>query len=174
MGLLIKRPRAGPLVMAAVRAVLLVLLVLPGALGTGTPAAAQSGSQAPKKTSLGIQTATATHRFTVEVARTPRQHSQGLMYRRRLAADTGMLFIYSQTQLVVMWMKNTLIPLDMLFIAADGTIKHIAERAVPHSRESISSGQPVLAVLEINGGMASRLKIRVGDRVSHSAFGTGK
>lgn len=95
------------------------------------------------------------------------------MYRRRLGRDAGMLFIYRPPEQVAMWMKNTLIPLDMLFIAADGRIVKIVQRTVPRSLESIPAGQPVSAVLELNGGTSARLKLAVGDRILHPAFGTG-
>jgi acetoin utilization protein AcuC len=108
--------------------------------------------------------------FDIELAASPQQQSQGLMYRQNLAADAGMLFLYRPAREVSMWMKNTLIPLDMLFIAEDGIVVKIAERTVPLSLTTISSGERVRAVLEINGGMASRLGIRPGDRVVHPAF----
>src|SRR3546814_13522615 len=88
------------------------------------------------------------------------------MYRDHLAADAGMLFVYSQPRRVSMWMKNTLIPLDMLFIAPDGRIESIVKRAVPHSLATISSRGKVRAVLELNGGTVDRLGIRPGDRRS--------
>jgi hypothetical protein len=107
------------------------------------------------------------------VARTAAQHAQGLMYRRRLAADTGMLFIYDKPEPARFWMKNTYIPLDMVFIAPDGRISSIAERTVPLSLELVTSNQPVIGVLELNGGTASRLGIRAGDRVIFPALGAG-
>lgn len=110
------------------------------------------------------------HSFRVEVARTAEERAIGLMYRRHLDGDAGMLFDFQRDGPVSMWMKNTLIPLDMLFIAGDGRIVHIAQRTVPHSLEPISPGRPVRAVLELNGGTASRLGIAVGDRVVHSIF----
>ncbi|MDA8231061.1 MAG: DUF192 domain-containing protein [Magnetospirillum sp.] len=116
----------------------------------------------------------AKHAFSVEVATTPAQHSQGLMYRRELAADAGMLFDFGDPQDVSMWMKNTFIPLDMVFIADDGRIVGITQRAVPQSLAIIASPQPVRAVLEINGGRASSLGIRVGDRVSGAIFGPAR
>lgn len=119
---------------------------------------------------LEIRTRTGSHWFTVELARTARQHARGLMFRRRLAPDTGMLFLYRTTQPVTMWMKNTFVPLDMLFVAADGRIVRIAQRTVPHSIQTIPSGGPVSAVLEVNGGTAERLGIRTGDRIVHPAF----
>ena len=112
------------------------------------------------------------HAFTVEIAKTPRQQAQGLMFRRRLAADAGMLFLYAQPQIIRMWMKNTFIPLDMIFIGADGRIVSVVERTIPQSLETVSSAKPANAVLEVNGGTVSRLGIRPGDRVRHPAFGT--
>lgn len=112
------------------------------------------------------------HAFKVELATTPEQLSQGLMYRRSLAADAGMLFDFGVDRPVSMWMRNTLIPLDMLFITGDGTVVGIKERAVPGSLEIIDSPQPVRSVLEVNGGTARRLGLGVGDRVIHPIFGS--
>ncbi|MEM9683641.1 MAG: DUF192 domain-containing protein [Pseudomonadota bacterium] len=119
---------------------------------------------------LTIRTAEATHAFDVEIAATPDQHRTGLMYRRQLPANAGMLFLYENGSRVTMWMQNTYIPLDMLFVGADGRITHIVERTVPHSTELIGSNGPVRGVLELNGGTASRLGIRVGDQIKHPAF----
>jgi uncharacterized membrane protein (UPF0127 family) len=110
------------------------------------------------------------HRFDVEIARSSEQQATGLMYRRDLPADGGMLFVNSNERRQSMWMKNTFIPLDMLFIDKSGKIVRIVERTVPHSLETISSRQPVKATLELNGGTASRLGIEEGDRVRHPAF----
>ena len=115
---------------------------------------------------LVIRTAKAAHRFDVEVAQTPAEQTRGLMFRRSLAADSGMLFLYLPPQTATFWMKDTLIPLDMLFIRADGTIAMIAARTEPNSLETISAGTPVVAVLELNGGRAEELGIRQGDRVN--------
>lgn len=109
--------------------------------------------------------------FTVELASTPEQLTQGLMYRRTLAPDAGMLFDFGYDKPVSMWMRNTLIPLDMLFLAADGRVVGIKQRAVPGSQEIISSPQPVRGVLEVNGGTTQRLGLTVGDRVIHPLFG---
>jgi uncharacterized membrane protein (UPF0127 family) len=103
--------------------------------------------------------------FEVEIALTPDQRSLGLMFRDALDPMSGMLFIYPGPQEVNMWMHSTRIPLDMLFIGSDGAIVKIKERAVPYSNEVINSGEPVVAVLELNGGTASRYGIRPGDRV---------
>lgn len=110
-------------------------------------------------------------RFEVELALEPDQQAQGLMFRRRMAADAGMLFVYDETRPVSMWMHNTWIPLDMIFIQADGTIAKIVERTVPLSQRAISSDVPVRAVLEVNGGTAARLDLKPGDRVKHALIG---
>ena len=123
---------------------------------------------------LTIESSGGRHRFTVEIADTPALQARGLMFRRELPRDTGMLFVYDAEATVTMWMKNTYLPLDMIFIAADGSIINIVERTVPLSTQIISSGGPALAVLEINGGTASRLAIAVGDQVRHGAFKNGE
>jgi uncharacterized membrane protein (UPF0127 family) len=120
---------------------------------------------------LAIETAAGTKFFMVEVARTPGQHSQGLMFRRRLAADAGMLFVYRRVEPIAMWMQNTFIPLDMLFIGADRRIAHIVERTVPLSTETIESIKPASSVLELNAGTVSRLGIKPGDVVVSPALG---
>ncbi len=111
------------------------------------------------------------HRFSVEVARTPREHSQGLMFRRRMAVDAGMLFVYDPPRPVSMWMRNTYLPLDMIFIAPGGRVSHIVERTVPLSEENIPSHGTVRAVLELNAGTAARLGIAPGATVSAPALG---
>ncbi len=143
--------------------------------GGANPTAAQFPLQTFERDELTIETADgARHRFEVELALSREQQAQGLMYRRSLAENAGMLFVYGKEWPVSMWMKNTLIPLDMLFIRRDGRIVRIAERTVPRSLETISSGQLVAAVLEVNGGTAARLGIRPGDRVLHPAFDGGR
>lgn len=119
---------------------------------------------------LSIETAKATHAFQIELAVTPDEQRTGLMYRREMAKDAGMLFLYDNGSRITMWMANTYMPLDMLFIGPDGRITHIVERTVPESTELIGSNGPARAVLELNGGTASRLGIKVGDRVIHPAF----
>lgn len=120
---------------------------------------------------LEIRGATGTHHFTVEVARTPDQQAQGLMFRTALAADEGMIFPFPYPRMASFWMRNTLIPLDMIFVREDGTIARIAAETVPHSEAGVSSGEPVAAVLEIRGGRAAELGISEGDRVSWSGQG---
>ena len=134
------------------------------------------GAPAPEATSLGVpQTGLeevklkitsdgAVHRFTVEVARTPEQQEHGMMFRTELAPDRGMIFPYDPPQNVGFWMKNTLIPLDIIFIRANGSIARITT-AVPHSLEPVPAGEPVAAVLEIAGGRAAELGIKEGNRV---------
>ena len=114
-----------------------------------------------------IATRDAEYVFTIEIARTPAEMERGLMYRERLDADRGMLFLYEQDRQVAFWMKNTLIPLDLIFADAAGRIVGIAERAVPLSTQLIPSPEPVRAVLEVNGGTAERLHIKIGDRLLH-------
>ncbi|MEO6434009.1 MAG: DUF192 domain-containing protein [Sphingomicrobium sp.] len=106
------------------------------------------------------------HRLTVEVARTPEQQSIGMMFRRSVAPYRGMLFPYAEPQVVAFWMKNTLVPLDLIFIRADGTIAQVAANAEPLSLDMIQSNEPIVAVLEIGGGRAAELGIAPGDRVS--------
>lgn len=142
-----------------------------GVVATGTVAISQIRRlQTFEKGRLGIQTREGRHDFNVEIARRQKQHAQGLMFRRRLAADAGMLFLYHRSQPASMWMKNTYIPLDMIYIDRNGTIVGYHERAVPGSLEVITSKKPVNAVLEVNSGTVSRLKIAVGDKVVHPAF----
>ena len=120
---------------------------------------AQSGLQ---QVPLTVHSANGDHRFTVEVAATPEQQERGLMFRRSLAPDLGMIFTYSPSQDVAFWMKNTLIPLDMIFVRVDGTIVRIAH-ATPLSLDLVRSDEPVAAVLEIRGGRSAELGIEEGD-----------
>jgi len=129
--------------------------------------------QSFETSSLTIAGAHGRHRFTVELAETPAQLQQGLMFRPSLAPDAGMLFDFKAPTVATMWMRNTLIPLDMLFVDANGTIVNIQARTVPGSDAVISAGAPVRAVIELNGGTAARLGIAPGDRVLHPIFGRG-
>ena len=146
-------------------------VVLSGLLVAFTPAAYAQLQTFPKA-ELTIASASGSHKFTVEVATTPGQMEQGLMFRRSLAADAGMIFDYGVPSLAAMWMKNTLIPLDMLFVDAKGRIVNIRERAVPGSLDTIPAAGPVRATIELNGGTAARLGIKPGDKVVHPIFGT--
>ena len=115
-----------------------------------------------------IATARSQHVFIVELADTPEAHQRGLMYRREMPRNAGMLFIFSTRGRKSFWMKDTLIPLDILFLEADGRIVHVHHNAQPHSLTPISPKLKTLAVLEINGGLSEELGIKVGDLVLHS------
>lgn len=115
----------------------------------------------------------AVHRFAVELALTPDEQRRGLMYREELAEDSGMLFFYPSCAHAQFWMMNTLIPLDMIFIEADGRIARIAEMTVPETLDAHDSGVPVNGVLEVKGGLTRRLGIGEGDFVRHPWFGEG-
>jgi uncharacterized membrane protein (UPF0127 family) len=114
------------------------------------------------------------YHFDVEIARTPEQQERGLMFRKAMADDAGMIFPQESDRTMSFWMKNTLIPLDMLFIAADGHITHILPSAVPLSETPLPSGGPIRAVLELNGGIAAKLAIHVGDRVEFAGLGAAQ
>lgn len=116
--------------------------------------------------SLTVRSKSGAHKFTVEVARTPEEQAQGLMFRQSLAPDKGMIFPQAEApQLATFWMKNTIIPLDIIFIRVDGTIARIEANAVPLALDPIVSGEPVGTVLEIAGGRAAELGIAPGDKV---------
>jgi len=119
---------------------------------------------------ITIDTAKGRHAFQVEVAADRESQARGLMYRRAMAADAGMLFELHQDVFISFWMKNTFLPLDMVFIRADGTVSSIEPNAVPFSTDPIPSTEPVRAVLEINGGLAHDLGIKPGDRVHAAIF----
>lgn len=109
-------------------------------------------------------------RFSVEIADTYEERGKGLMFREEMAKFSGMLFIYPEPSSVAFWMKNTLIPLDMIFLDATGVVKRIHENATPQSLETIPGGENILAVLEINGGLSRRLGIEVGAQMHNPAF----
>jgi hypothetical protein len=114
---------------------------------------------------LTIKSRTGVHQFSVDIAATPEQQERGLMFVKSLAPDRGMIFPYDPPQEIAFWMKNTLIPLDIVFIRSDGTIARIVH-GEPLSLEPLPSGEPVGLVLEIGGGRASKLGIKEGDTVS--------
>ncbi|MGE0152897.1 MAG: DUF192 domain-containing protein [Reyranellaceae bacterium] len=158
-------------------------------LGTGARAlavalglllgAASVGAQQPPpmqfdQDELAIRTASGEVKFRVELAATPAQQQRGLMFREKLEPYTGMLFDFGTPRIVSMWMMNTLIPLDMVFIAADGRIVNIAANTTPMSTATILSAGPAKGVLEIAGGTARLLGIKPGDVVLHRVFGTAK
>ena len=157
---------------------LAALTVTLGALGAA-PALAQSDPTGPQPT-LPREPLTITddgghaHAFSVEMATTPGEQETGLMFRKVVPADSGMLFVFPTVQPEPFWMKNTLVPLDMVFINPDGTIRAIAENTVPFSLAPVDSGGPVLAVLELQGGITAKDGISVGDRVAAAQFSPPK
>ncbi len=116
---------------------------------------------------LTIRSAGGDRHFTVEVARSPKEQEDGLMFRRSLAPDRGMIFPFAPAQPVSFWMKDTYIALDLIFIGADGRIGRIAENSAPLSLDLIASGKPVVAVLEIAGGRSAELGLKPGDLVTY-------
>jgi len=135
-------------------------------LAAATAIRAQAADLQP----LEIATKSGVHTFSIELVDTDETRARGLMFRRELPEGYGMLFDFGREQPIAMWMENTYIPLDMLFIRADGRILRIAENTEPMSRRTIPSGGPVLAVLEVIGGTARKLGIAPGDRVAHPIF----
>lgn len=131
------------------------------------------GAVALPTAQISISTSSGPKDFLVEVASDPESQQRGLMFRRELAPNAGMLFDFHKATSLSFWMKNTILPLDMLFIRMDGTIATIASNTVPLSTAPISSPEPVRAVLEINAGRAGELGIHTGDRVHATIFGNG-
>jgi uncharacterized membrane protein (UPF0127 family) len=127
-------------------------------------------AHAEKLETLEIVSKSGVQVFSVEVMRTPEERAKGLMYRRELPEGRGMLFDFSPEQNVSMWMKNTYISLDMIFIRADGRILRIAEKTTPESEAIIPAGGPVRGVLEVIAGTARKYGIAPGDRVAHPVF----
>jgi uncharacterized membrane protein (UPF0127 family) len=121
------------------------------------------------KATLDIRSGKENHHFDIWIAESPQQQQQGLMFVRDLPDNRGMLFLASPPRVFSMWMKNTYIPLDMVFVSADGRIARIAPRTTPFSLEIVSSGGPVKAVVELKGGEAARRHLQVGDRVDWTA-----
>ncbi len=134
------------------------------ALVFSASASATPPSSLPVET-ISVDTKAGPHAFSVEVAADDETRERGLMYRMSMAPDAGMLFDFHTPQLVSFWMENTVIPLDMLFVRADGTIARIKENATPYSRENIPSGEPIELVIELNGGRAGALGIVEGAKV---------
>lgn len=132
------------------------------------PADAEMG--AAERLELFVTSHTGRHAFQVELADEPQERATGLMYRRELPKGEGMLFDFVEERPVSMWMANTYVPLDMLFIKADGSVESIGERTTPLSRRSVESRGPVRYVLEINGGLSDELGISAGDTISGPAL----
>ena len=141
-------------------------------LGLGFSAAALSQElAAPRPGTIVIENPEGSRILAVEIADTPALRSRGLMFRHRLADDKGMLFLYEAVQPVAMWMKNTYIPLDMVFLRGDGTVAEVKTGTVPQSLDVIESAEPVKAVLELGAGGAAKLGLEPGTLVRHQFFG---
>lgn len=156
------------------RRLLLTLAVLapPAAAWAQAPAEPTGPQpQLPKERLVIVTRSGQQHAFTVEIATIPTQQEVGEMFRTSVPADGGMLFVWPQPQDSQMWMKNTLVPLDMVFIDADGKIRSIAEDTTPRSLAVIDSNGPVKATLELQGGITAKLGITVGDTVRARTFG---
>jgi uncharacterized protein len=152
-----------------IRDALLRLVILLGAvalLAHAAPGMAQEGKFEP----LSIATASGTHNFSVEVMRTQPELEKGLMFRTSMPEDHGMLFDFQTEQPVMMWMKNTYIPLDMIFMAKTGRVVGIVANAKPQSEQILTAGTPTFAVLELDGGVAAKIGLKVGDMVSDPIF----
>ncbi|MEY4250448.1 MAG: hypothetical protein RJA87_2081 [Pseudomonadota bacterium] len=145
---------------------LLAFVLLVMVAGQASPSHAATLRQEP----LEITTSKSTIRFMVEIADTEESRNRGMMYRRSVAPDKGMLFDFKTPREAAFWMKNTLIPLDIIFITQDGRILTIARNTVPHSEVPIPSGGVIRGVLELAGGRAAQLGIYPGDRVKHRIF----
>jgi uncharacterized membrane protein (UPF0127 family) len=160
---------AGPSPLAAVtRLAALFLAVLTLLAGEGSLRVVRAGDGQFEP--LSITTKTGRHEFLVEVMRNDDERARGMMYRRSLAPDRGMLFQFDTEALQTFWMENTYVSLDMIFIRADGRVHRIERAAEPLSTRTISSGAPVSAVLEVVAGTADRLGIVPGDKVEHAMF----
>jgi len=140
-----------------------VAVVLP--LGRATAAGTET---------LVLKTESGEYSYTVEIADTDRERATGLMFRRSLPEKSGMIFLYDPPQRVGMWMRNTYIPLDMVFITAEGTVRRIEADTEPFSTDLISSGGEVAAVLELNAGQAAKIGVKPGDRVIFPDLGTAR
>lgn len=125
-------------------------------------------------TTIVLKTETGDHSFDIEVMTTFQERARGLMFRRSLPENSGMLFLYDRPEPAGMWMKNTFIPLDMVFIAPGGTVHRIEKNTEPFSTETISSDGSIIAVLELNAGAADRIKLKPGDRVIYPGLGAAR
>ncbi|UOM34855.1 DUF192 domain-containing protein [Acuticoccus sp. I52.16.1] len=155
--------------------VLLALLVgvasaAPVAAETGAPAANASTAAATPAVAANMlvaETGSGAHTFTIEIADDPIERARGLMFRQQMAHDAGMLFIFADESERAFWMKNTILPLDIVYADASGTVVSIAKATTPFSTESIPSDGPAQFVLELNAGVADQIGLKPGDRLVH-------
>lgn len=157
---------------AAVLAMLLALFAASSLTGAPQAAAQQRAMQKLETEMVTAVTARGRFDFVTEIADQPSELASGLMFRQSMAPNEGMLFDFGRSRLVTMWMKNTPLSLDMVFIRSDGTVARIEERTEPFSERTISSGEPVSHVLELRGGVARMIGLKPGDRLEHSSFGS--
>ena len=153
---------------AAHRAALFVVVLAMLAANLVHPASAM------RRETLKLMTAQGEHTINVEITETAEEKATGLMFRSKLADKDGMLFFYDQPQEITMWMRNTYIPLDMVFIRADGVVHRIEARTEPLSEAIVASRGAVVACLELAGGAAGRLGLKAGDRIVHRLFASAK
>ncbi|WP_245706311.1 DUF192 domain-containing protein [Ruegeria marina] len=132
-----------------------------------------SATEACREDIVHIRTEISELSFEIELAASPQDRSRGLMFRESLPLQAGMLFVFERPQRVAFWMKNTLIPLDMIFVDSSGTVTRIHANAVPHDETPIAGGDGVFAVLEINGGLADHYGIMAGSEMRHPVFSQG-
>jgi uncharacterized protein len=135
---------------------------------------APAGVLAGEKGTIVFKTETGAHSFDIEVMTTDGERAKGLMFRRALPEQSGMLFLYDRPQAATMWMKNTFIPLDMVFIAEGGAVHRIEANTEPFSTATISSEGDIIAVLELNAGEAARIGLKPGDRAIYPGLGEGR
>lgn len=161
------------LALVAMALVSSALIAAPAQAWQARPKPAAAAAPSAKLDTVEILTSRGRVKFTVELAVTKAEQARGLMFRKSLAPDRGMLFPYNPPQRAAFWMKNTLIPLDILYIAPDGRVLSIARNAVPHDETPLPSGGVIRGVLEIPGGRAAQLGILPGDRVLNKIFPKG-
>lgn len=157
---------------SALKAAILAFAVLPFAVlglpGTVAPLTGPARAEAGVFSPITVVTASGRHAFQVELARTPAERAQGLMDRKDLPADRGMLFDMGEETLATFWMKNTYVSLDIIFIGVDGRVVNVAARTTPLSEALVPSAAPVRYVLELLAGTAERIGLKAGDRVEHA------
>jgi uncharacterized membrane protein (UPF0127 family) len=156
--------------MRHLRRIALSLLMAVALPSCGSAEGPREAARAYQQPALDIDTSHGPQHFTVEVVTTPEEQAHGLMFRKTLAPDAGMLFAFGGDAPRAFWMKNTILPLDMIFIRSTGEIVAIAEHTVPYSLRTIAPHEPAAAVLELNAGTVERLGIKRGDRVRHPAI----